>query len=194
MSAMVVHRSSALTDGVVALRPPTLDDGAVVVAAIHASLPELAPWMPWATADYGLADHHGWVTGSARRGDRPLLVCLGGPDGEVVGSVGLNQVDVLNRRVNLGYWLRSDRTGRGYARRSVVLTATWAVEHLGFRRIDVVMAVGNTASQRVAEGVGAHREGVLRGALALQGAQHDAHVYSLLASEVQAWNRDGGHR
>ena len=33
--------------------------------------------------------------------------------GEVLGTIGLNAMDRLNRWANLGYWLRSDRVGRG---------------------------------------------------------------------------------
>lgn len=174
-----------LSDGVVRLRPPTLDDGEQVVAAIQASLDHLAPWMPWATPDYGLAAHHEWVTGSEQRGDRPLLICDAG--GYVVGATGLNQIDGFNRRANIGYWVRPDRTGRGYATRSVRLVCRHAVVDLGFHRLDIMMAVGNTASRAVAERVGAYHEGVLRSALLLHGRRHDAHSYSLLAPEVRRW-------
>lgn len=180
-----------LSDGVVVLRPPTVEDGEAVVAAIHASLPELSPWMPWATRHYDLAAHHEWVAGSRQRGDRPLLICR--PDGTIVGSTGLNQLDPLNRRANLGYWVHSAHTGRGYATRSARLVARWAVVDLGFNRLDIVMAVDNHASRAVAERVGAYHEGVLRSALLLHGEHHDAHSYSLLASEVRAWPGDVTH-
>jgi ribosomal-protein-serine acetyltransferase len=180
-----------LSDGVVVLRPPTVADGDQVVAAIHASLDELAPWMPWATVDYDVAAHHEWVTGSRLRGDRPLLICEG--DGTVVGATGINQVDVFNRRANLGYWVHSARTGRGYATRATRLVARWAVVELGLHRLDICMAVGNHASRAVAERVGAYHEGVLRAALLLHGEHHDAHSYSLLAPEVRAWPGDLVH-
>lgn len=185
------HGPVQLSDGVVVLRPPTVDDGDEVVAAIQASLPELSPWMPWATVDYDLAAHHEWVTGSRQRGDRPLLICE--PGGAIVGATGINALDVLNRRANLGYWVRTASTGRGYATRSARLVARWAVVELGFHRLDIVMAVGNHASRAVAERVGAHHEGVLRSALLLHGQHHDAHSYSLVAPEVRAWPGDPVH-
>jgi RimJ/RimL family protein N-acetyltransferase len=179
------HGPVELTDGVVRLRPPTLDDADPVVALVQASLAHLAPWMPWATADYDLGAFHEWVTTSAHRGDRPLLVLDGG--GQLLGATGLNQMDPINRRANLGYWLGAGWTGRGFATRAVVLVARWAVERLGLARIDIVMAVGNHPSRAVADRVGAYHEGVQRSALALPGGRHDAHLYSLLAHEVRAW-------
>jgi ribosomal-protein-serine acetyltransferase len=110
-----------------------------------------------------------------------------------VGATGLNQLDVLNRRANLGYWLHTARTGRGYATRSVRLVARWAVVELGLHRLDIVMAVGNHASRAVAERVGAYHEGVLRSALLLHGEHHDAHSFSLVAPEVRAWPGDEVH-
>lgn len=176
-----------LSDGRVVLRSPTVEDGPEVVAAIRSSLAHLSPWMAWAHPDYGTADHDEWVAASGQRGERPLLICE--PGGAIIGATGLNQIDLLNRRANLGYWLRSDRTGRGHATRAVVLTARWAVEQLGFRRIEIMMSVENEPSRAVAERVGAYHEGVLRSVLELGGRRHDAHLYSLLVDEVRAWPR-----
>jgi ribosomal-protein-serine acetyltransferase len=178
-----------LSDGDLVLRPPTVDDAEEVVGVVTASLAELVPWMTWATGHYDVRAHHEWVIGSSQRGDRPLLVCES--DGAVVGSVGLNQVDHLNRQANLGYWVRSDRTGRGYATRAATMCARWAVEALGLCRLEIVMSVENHASRAVAERVGAYHEGVLRSALELHGRRHDAHLYSLLAAEVRAWPCEG---
>ena len=181
-----------LSDGTVVLRPPTLDDADEVVAAIRSSLAEVSPWLTWATEDYGVADHCDWVMTSAQRGDYPLLIC--DPAGAVIGSVGLNQIDRLNSRANLGYWVHSARSGQGIATRAAALTARWAVEGLGFARIEIVMSVENSASRAVAERLGAYHEGVLRSALDLHGRRHDAHLYSLVAPEVRAWPRDGENR
>ena len=38
------------------LRPPRPGDGAIVNAAIHESLAELRPWMPWAMAENRVDD------------------------------------------------------------------------------------------------------------------------------------------
>ena len=41
--------------------------------------------------------------------------------GEVLGTIGLNAMDRLNRWANLGYWLRSDRVGEGLVTRAATL-------------------------------------------------------------------------
>jgi ribosomal-protein-serine acetyltransferase len=49
-----------------------------------------------------------------------------------------------------------------------------------------VAAVGNVHSQRVAEKIGATREGILRNRLTLGGKQVDAVMYSLIPEDLRA--------
>ena len=62
---------------------------------------------------------------------------------------------------NLGYWVRSSRAGRGVATTATLLTARFGLQTLALQRIEILAAVGNRASQRVAEKAGAKKEGVL---------------------------------
>ncbi len=99
----------------------------------------------------------------------------------MVGSVGLNHFDSLNNRANLGYWLRADATGFGYATSATKLLARHGVERLGLHRIEVLMSVENEASRQVAVRAGAAYEGIQRGRLLLQGRYHDVHGYAFVA-------------
>jgi ribosomal-protein-serine acetyltransferase len=60
---------------------------------------------------------------------------------------------------NVGYWVRTSRTGQGIASRSVRLLARFAFEDLGLQRLELVIATRNDASRRVAEKAGAVYEG-----------------------------------
>ena len=51
-------------------------------------------------------------------------------------------------------------------------------------RIEILAVVSNTASQRVAEKIGALREGVLRRRLLIQGQSQDAVIYSLVPEDL----------
>lgn len=55
-----------------------------------------------------------------------------------------------------------------------------AMENTNLIRLEILIAVGNTASQRVAEKVGAVREGILRKRLVLHDEAHDAVMFSLV--------------
>jgi RimJ/RimL family protein N-acetyltransferase len=176
-------RGIRLTDGFVELRAPRRTDAPELHAAIRASLPELLPWMAWAHPDYSEVEAIEWVRRAARAfadGVEFQFVARAVASGEVLGTIGLNAMDRLNRWANLGYWLRSDRVGQGYATRSAALVTGFGFGELGLGRIEVLAAVGNRRSQGVAERLGALREGVLRRRLRVGDDVQDAVVFSLI--------------
>ena len=78
----------------------------------------------------------------------------GGRDGEVLGTIGLNAIDRLNRWANLGYWVRTDRVGQGYVTRGAALVAGFGFGELGLGRIEVLAAVGNRRARPWRERLG----------------------------------------
>ncbi len=168
-----------LTDGRITLRTPIEDDAPTVAAGVQASLETLQPWMPWATEGYDEAAALEWIKGGIEPTAIPLVIVA--PDGGIVGSTGLNGLDSLNARANLGYWVRADATGFGYATAATKLVAQYGLVQLELQRIEVIMSVENEASRRVAIKAGAIYEGVQRRRLRLQGRQHDVHGYVFLA-------------
>ena len=101
-------------------------------------------------------------------------------DGAYLGGCGLNQLDTLNQRANLGYWVRSSATSKGVATAATVLTRDWGFSHTDFVRIEVLVAVGNLSSRRVAEKSGAVYEGTMRQRLTVHGTRHDAAMYAFI--------------
>jgi RimJ/RimL family protein N-acetyltransferase len=172
-----------LTDGVVTLRPPVEADAAQLAAVVRASAAELARFMPWATADYGEDAALGWILGE-HDPDEVRYVIIG-DDGELAGGCGLNLFNTVNHSANLGYWLRSDRTGRGWATRATKLLARHGLTQLGLERIEILMAVENERSRRVAERAGAVFEGTLRSRLLLYERYHDAYLFSLIRADLR---------
>lgn len=176
-------RGIRLTDGVVELRAPRRSDAAELYDAVRVSLPELLPWMAWAHPDYAEVEAAEWVRRAAHAfadGAEFQFVARAVATREVLGTVGLNAIDRLNRWANLGYWLRTDRVGEGLMTRSGALVAGFGFGELGLGRIEVLAAVGNHRSQAVAERLGALREGVLRRRLRVGDDVQDAVVFSLV--------------
>jgi ribosomal-protein-serine acetyltransferase len=89
-----------------------------------------------------------------------------------------------HRYANLFYWVRSSRLRQGVASAAVRLLARYAFETVGLQRVEIVVAVGNAASARVAEKVGAVREGILRNRIFLHGSSYDAFSYSLIPGDL----------
>jgi RimJ/RimL family protein N-acetyltransferase len=181
------HRRGILTieDGEVRIRPYTMDDADAVWHAVRESLRELKPWMPWAHPGYAMSESRSWleVQVAAFAARSAFEFAIVGRDGRYLGGCGLNQIETLNRRANLGYWVRSTATGRGVATTSVRLLARWAFESTDLIRLEILAATGNVASQRVAERAGARREGTLRSRLLVDGETQDAAVFSFVRAD-----------
>jgi RimJ/RimL family protein N-acetyltransferase len=164
------------------IRPYTLADAQTVVDAVRESIGELQPWMPWCHPRYGLDESKAWldlqVPAFQRRTAFEFAVVS--TDGTYLGGCGVNQLDALNRRANLGYWVRTRATRRGVATAAVALVRDWIFQHTDLIRLEVIVAVDNAASQRVAEKSGAVREGTLRSRLILNGSIHDATMFSMI--------------
>ncbi len=179
----MIPRDIQLNDGSIRLRPPVPADAPALLAAVRGSLPELGPWLSWARSGYSADTARSWINSTlgewARESSFGFLV-TGVESGGVLGFCGLSRVDRLHRLANLVYWVRSDRRGCGIAPRSVRLAARFAFERLGLVRVEIVVAVDNAASLRVAEKVGATREGVLRNRVFGLGGLQDAVMHSLV--------------
>jgi RimJ/RimL family protein N-acetyltransferase len=68
--------------------------------------------------------------------------------------------------------------------RAARLAARFAIERLDMVRVEVVVATGNEASLRVAEKLGAKREGVLRNRITVGTRIHDAVMFSVVPEDL----------
>ena len=145
---------------------------------------ELHPWAPWCPLTYSLADATTWIAqqpAAREAGTAFEFVVLNG-DGRLLGCCGVNQINKGFRLANLGYWVRSSATRRGYATDAARQVAAWAFQNTDLQRLELLVAVGNASSQAVALKTGAALEGCLRSRFFVHGQFQDAFVYSLIRS------------
>jgi RimJ/RimL family protein N-acetyltransferase len=91
-------------------------------------------------------------------------------------------------QAELGWALRPEETGKGYATEAVDAVLRICFDGLGLRRLTASCFVANTASYRLMERVGMRREArTAKDALHPSGAWMDGYSYALLAEE---WRRD----
>ena len=164
------------------VRPYRADDAPGLFEAARESSGDVFPWLEWCHPDYSMAEASEWASvQAARASDGPEFVfAVVGPNDEFLGGCGVNQINSVHRFANLGYWVRSSATGRGVARAAVRETAELVFQKTDLVRLEIVCAVENRRSQRVAEAAGAVREGILRSRLLLHGKAVDAVMYSLV--------------
>ena len=171
----------------VLIRPYRASDVSAAWDAICESRAELQRWMPWCHPGYTIDDCRSWIEAQipAFEQGSAFEFAIVSADDRYLGGCGLNRLDALNRRANLGYWVRTSATRRGVASRAVRDAREWAFEHTSLIRLEVVVAVGNVASEGVATRAGATREGVLRSRLFLHGLVHDAMMFSFVRADHQ---------
>jgi len=176
--------SVPLVDQDILLRSFRFNDSAGLYSAVQESLKELQPWMSWATDGYTEMSAREYITIARMRWDEHTFYAFAiTRQEEIVGVCTLSSIHPIYRFCNLGYWVRTSCHGQGIAGRAAQLVARFAFEHLGLIRVEIVIAVGNQASIRVAEKIGAHDEGVLLNRMVVGRSIYDAHMYSLLPSD-----------
>ena len=176
-----------LTNSLITLRPYKLTDVEQSFSAIRESLRELSLFMPWCRADYSIEDNEKWIELCVKNwneGNEYNFAIADAKDGSYLGGCGLNHINSIDRWANLGYWVRSSRVNHGIATSTTLLLLEFGFRELKFNRIEIVVAVENKASQRIAEKVSAKQEGIMRNRLLLQNKVHDAVLFSLIPTDV----------
>ena len=173
-----------LTDADIVLRPFQAEDSTKLHRAVRESLQELKPWMSWATENYTEFTARDYIAITrARWQERTLFAFAITQDNELLGSCTLSSIHPIYHFCNVGYWVRTSKHGQGIAGRAAKLATRFAFEHVGLVRAEIVIALDNMASRRVAEKIGAHYEGILLNRMVIGPAVCDAHMYSLLPSD-----------
>jgi RimJ/RimL family protein N-acetyltransferase len=179
---MTIDRAPLRTDRLV-LEPIGAEHAESLWAATEASLADLERWMLWAvgatregTEAFTAEAEREWDEGTAFH-----FAAL--EDGDLAGAVGLEVRAPINRIGEIGYWIRSDRAGRGLTTEAGGAVVAFGFEVVGLYRIELRAGVGNAASQRVAEKLRFRREGTLRKGCPGGPEPYDCHLYGLLLED-----------
>ncbi|HDZ8828407.1 TPA: GNAT family N-acetyltransferase [Aeromonas dhakensis] len=174
---------TTLANTQIVIRPFKQSDADDFVRAAHESIETVGSWMSWCTPSLNREQALAWfsICDQDRAAGRAFdmgLFCAA--TGQLLGGAGINQLSPHHRYGNIGYWVRQPRQGCGIARQAVSLLRDFGFQQLGLFRLEIVMGVGNSASEAVAIAVGATFECRARNRIFLHGQPLDANVYSLI--------------
>jgi precorrin-6Y C5,15-methyltransferase (decarboxylating) len=105
--------------------------------------------------------------------------------GRLAGAIDLKQVNWAASVAEVGYWVAPWARGRGVAAQAARALSEWAIRDHGFERVQLFAAIGNGASQRVAQKAGFVREGVARNACCVPGGRADMVLFSLVPDDLK---------
>lgn len=151
---------------------------------IEANRHVILPWMRWVNEVTDVQAVHElinkWLTMKTETGCMSLGIEW---NGELVGAVFHLRPDVVNRVVEVGYWLAESARGRGVASRAVRKMLDITFDDLQFNRANFRIAPHNKASLALAGRLGFVREGQTRQAWKVGDEYWDAVEFGVLAYE-----------
>jgi ribosomal-protein-serine acetyltransferase len=153
--------------------------------------PHLEPWLPWIRGVRSVQDAKAYITRSQMAYAGGQQIHFGIWYGNLLaGSVTVERIDPTNRLAELGYWLGSPYTGRGWMIASTSRVIHYLFDDRDLNRVEIRCEIENTASAQVARHLGFQLEGTLRQALWKDGKYADLYVFGLLRSQ---WRSEAVH-
>jgi [ribosomal protein S5]-alanine N-acetyltransferase len=143
-----------------ALRP----DDAQTVARL-AGRREIAHTTSSIPHPYSVRQAQEWIAIHAGQQDASKETAFGvtmKADGQLIGVVGLREIDTEHSQAEMGFWIGVEWWGNGYAAEAAKTVIAYAFQELKLNRIYAHHMVRNPASGRVLEKIGMKREGLLR--------------------------------
>jgi RimJ/RimL family protein N-acetyltransferase len=168
------------------IRPPMRADAPQLMEAIGETIDRLRLWMPW-------ADHVPTLEEAVENCRKAEESFREGSDGRLhiflkeslvfVGGSGLHRIDWSVPKVEIGYWIRTSCSGKGYITEAVKEITRYALAELQANRVEIRMSSRNVKSRGVPERLGFTFEGMLRNdARHLDGSLRDTCVYAKIPS------------
>ena len=142
----------------VELRELREGDAEAFNAAVHESLDELRPWMPWAAEEpRPVAERleliRRWARERREGGDHSFGIFL---DGAVAGACGLHR-RIGPGGLEIGYWVRTRDTGRGVATEAARRLCEHAFADPAVDHVEIHHDRANAASGRIPAKLGFER-------------------------------------
>jgi RimJ/RimL family protein N-acetyltransferase len=147
------------------IRKPLPGDGKAVYEAIQASLNELKPWMPWAHMNQTEQDVEANIRDSIAKfitREDLRLHLLDKVTGEFIGSSGLHRINWAVPKFEIGYWIDTRHSGRGYITESTEAITNFAFNELQAKRVEIRCDSTNIRSRAIPEKLGFTLEGILK--------------------------------
>ncbi|MBE0638136.1 MAG: GNAT family N-acetyltransferase [Bacteroidales bacterium] len=102
---------------------------------------------------------------------------------ETAGLIGFKDIDRINKKLEIGYWIAPQFEGKGIITKSVAAMIDAAFEKMEMNRVQICCGVGNIKSSNVPKRLNFRFEGIQRNGEWLNGQFIDLEVYSMLKNE-----------
>ncbi len=104
-------------------------------------------------------------------------------NGEIVGVIGLLNINTQHKKAALGFWLGEKYWRKGIMSEAIILIKNFAFKELKLKKISAVVLVGNKASENILRKNNFSLDGVERHFAILRNKVYDGMLFSLLSSD-----------
>ncbi|WP_088043294.1 GNAT family N-acetyltransferase [Bacillus sp. EAC] len=147
------------------LRIPMAGDGEKVNAAIRVSINEFKIWLPFAQSIPEITEteinmrsaHNKFLNRESLR----FLIFHKETD-EFIGNCTLQNIDWDVPKFEIGYWIDTRFSGKGYMKEAIEELTNFAINDLKGRRVVIRCESSNVKSRAIPEKLGYELEGILR--------------------------------
>lgn len=159
------------------------EDAALLKDAIDSSLEQLREWVPWALDEPSSLETLATRLGAMRErfiaGDDWAYAIFESGESRLIGGAGLHPRGTTDH-VEIGYWIRTDASGHGYATETAAALCETAFAHTAVDRLEIHCDIENARSAAVAQRLGFARDREFRQeALTLRGSHRHTIVWTL---------------
>jgi len=147
----------------------------------------LRQWLPWIDNSRTIEDSRAFIRSSlqqfAQNEGFQAGICY---RDKLVGGIGYQSIDWINRKVEIGYWLGESFQRKGLMTNACRTLIAYAFTEIGLNKVEIRCATENIRSCAIPKRLGFTQEGILRDAEWLYDHYVNTVVYGLLAREWQS--------
>lgn len=147
----------------------------------------LRKWLPWVDGTQTSEDTINFIRVSKRRkrSNKGIQFTIKYKN-RICGMIGLVQIDNLNKKTEIGYWLARKYNGKGIMTKSCRALVDHCYEKLNMNKINIRCMPENVSSIGIPERLNFKREALLRDDSFFNGKFENLILFTLLRKE---WNR-----
>jgi ribosomal-protein-serine acetyltransferase len=168
------------------LRSIQLADAAELFALTDRNRRYLRQWLPWLDVVTQVEDTRDFIVRVMKQfAEHQGLVAAICDSGKIVGTIGFNRIEQLDRIGYIGYWLAESHRGQGIMTEACRSLINYGFTTLKLDRVVIACATENQRSRAIPLRLGFTHEGVIRDAewLYHEFVEHD--IYALAVADWQ---------
>lgn len=163
------------------LKSASLDSVPDIFNTLNAERDYLRTWLPFVDKTLKEEDTLAFIQQALSQENTPFCIYY---RNKFAGLVGFNNMDTINKKIEIGYWLSPHYEGKGIITMSVKELLMYAFTELDMNKVLIKAGTENHKSRKVAQRLDFTLEGIEReGELLVDGQFTDLALYGILKKE-----------